>query len=229
MNNNYDLINNIEKLKQGYPTRFLDSKMQIELKRKLKKDEYLEYLVYPDTEKVIFYNDIKPSISLLEIETKNRLEHREILGTVFSLGLKDSMFGDIIITDDKYYIYVLDEIKKFLINNLKLINKNKVNLKEVDINLFKDYKRKYLEIEIISSSERLDSIIAHLINVNRTKVKDLVKDKDILVNYEVPSNISKKMQIGDIFSIRRYGKYKYDGIIKETKSGNLVIKISKYI
>ena len=114
-------------------------------------------------------------------------------------------------------------------NNLILIGKNKVRLEERDLNLLNDYERKYESIEIISSSERIDSVISHIINVNRNKVKDLVLDKDILINYEVPSNISKKFTFGDIFSIRKYGKYKYLGIIKETKSGNLIIKIDKYI
>ena len=232
MNNSYEIKSNIEKIRNGYQTRFLDSKMQMELKRILKKNEYIEYLAYKDTEKVIFYKDVKPKVSLLEIvmKTKNKkLEHREILGTVFSMGLKDTMFGDIIIDDDKYYIYVLDEIKDFLINNLTSINKNKVILEERDIELLKDYKRKYLELEFIVSSERLDTVIANLIKINRNKVQELVREKDILLNYSLPTSISKKMQIGDIFSIRGFGKYIYGGVIKETKSGKLIVRVNKYV
>ena len=107
MNNNYEIIKNIEKIKNGFPTRFLDNKMQLELKNKLKKNEYNIYYPYIDSEKVIFYDKIKPNISLLEIITKDKLEHREILGSVFSLGLDSSMFGDIVITNNHYYIYAI--------------------------------------------------------------------------------------------------------------------------
>ena len=229
MNNNYEIIKNIEKIKNGFPTRFLDNKMQLELKNKLKKNEYNIYYPYIDSEKVIFYDKIKPNISLLEIITKDKLEHREILGSVFSLGLDSSMFGDIVITNNHYYIYVLDEIKDYFINNLNLINKSNVKLENRELTILENYKREYDPLEIIVSSERIDTVISHLININRNKIKDLTKDKDIILNYGVVTNISKKLMNGDIFSIRKYGKYKYIGIKKTTKSGNLVIQIDKYI
>ena len=229
MNQNHEIIHNIELLKLGKSTKFLDLNMQKILKNKLKKNEYKIYYPYPESEKVIFYKDIEPKISLLEIISKDTLEHRKILGSIFSLGLDSSVFGDIVICDNHYYIYVLDEIKNYIINNLIIIGKSKVKIEERDLNILSNYKREYESLEIISSSERIDTVISHLININRNKVKELIKNKDIILNYEVLTNISKKLIIDDIFSIRKYGKYKYLGIIKETKSGNFIIKIDKYI
>ena len=229
MNNNYEIIKNIEKIKNGFSTRFLDNKMQLELKKRLKKNEYNIYYPYLDSEKVIFYQNNKPNIILFEIITKDKLEHREILGSIFSLGLNSTMFGDIVITNNHYYIYVLNEIKDYFINNLIMINKSKVKLESRDLSILEKYERKYEKKEIIASSERIDTIISHLIKLNRNKIKDLMKNKDILLNYEVVNNISKKLVNGDVFSIRRYGKYKYMGIIKYTKNNNLIIQIDKYI
>ncbi len=50
-----------------------------------------------------------------------------------------------------------------------------------------------------------------------------------MLNYELANNNSRKLNNGDIFSIRRFGKFKYLGIIKETKSNNLLVKYLKYI
>ena len=33
---------------------------------------------------------------------------------------------------------------------------------------------------------------------------------------------------GDIFSIRKYGKYKFNGVLKETKKGGYIIEILQY-
>ena len=228
MNNNYEVIKNIEKLRNGFSTRFLDNNMQNLLKRKLRKCEYNIYYPYPDSEKVLFYTNNLPKIALLEIISKENIEHRSILGSVFALGIDSSVFGDIIIYSNHYYIYVLDEIKDYFINNLNLIGKTKVKLEERGLDLLNNFKREYETLEIISSSERIDSVISH-ININRSKIKYLVHNKDILINYEMASSVSKKFVIGDIFSIRKYGKYKYLGVIKNTKSGNLVIQINKYI
>ena len=99
MNNNYEVIKNIEKIQNGESTKFLDLKMQLSLKNKLKKNEYKIYKPYEESEKVIFYSEIKPQVCLLEIICKDTLKHSEILGTIFSLGLDSSVFGDIIISN----------------------------------------------------------------------------------------------------------------------------------
>ena len=229
MNKNNEIIHNIEILRQGKNTKFIDLNMQKILKTKLKKNEYNIYYPCLESEKVIFYKDKEPKIALLEIVSKDKLEHRKILGSIFSLGIDQSVFGDVIICNNKYYVYVLDEIKDYFINNLITVGKSKVKLEERDLNILKEHRREYENIEIVSSSERIDTVISHLININRNKIKELVKNKDIILNYEILINVSKKLLIGDIFSIRKYGKYKYLGIIKKTKSGNLIIRIDKYI
>ena len=229
MHDNYEIVKNLEKLRQGYSTKFLDPWLQEELKKRLKKDEYEIYYPYIDSDKVIFYKKVEPRISLLEIISKNKISHRDILGAIFSLGLNSSMFGDIVIVNNKYYVFVLEEIKDYFLLNLKKIGKSNVLLEERDLNLLKNYQREYEKIEIISSSERIDTVIAHLIGVNRKKIQSLISNKMILYNYDVLKNPAKKFQPNDVFSIRKYGKYKYINIIKRTKSGNLVISINKYI
>ena len=229
MNNNYEVIKNIEKIKKGNATKFIDGNMKSILKNKLSKTEYNVYYPYPESEKVIFYKDIKPNVSLFEIDTKDTLEHRKILGSIFALGIDSSVFGDIVKYNNKYYVYVLDSIKDYFISNFINVGKSKIKLIEKDIDFLINYKREYQVIDIISSSERIDTVISHLLNTNRNKVKELIKDKDIILNYNILTNYSKKLINGDIFSIRKHGKYKYIGIEKNTKNGNFIIKINKYI
>ena len=56
------------------------------------------------------------------------------------------------------------------------------------------------------------------------KLLNCLKDSDDIV---------KKNDIylkdGDVFSIRRIGKFRYNGIIKNTKKGGFIISIYKYI
>lgn len=221
----YEVDKNYEKLIKGKYTYFLDNRLQLLLKRKL-NIKYNIYIPYIDSEKVIYYTDKLPNVLLYEIITKNTLKHQDILGNLFSIGIDPSMYGDILIINNHYYIYILDIIENYLINNL-FIDKQ-VEFKKLDINYLKDYKREYENINIIVSSERVDTIISSLIHINRTKVIDKIKNKEILINYEIPKN-SYKLNIGDIISIRKHGKYKYNGIINNTKKNNYIISISKYM
>ena len=228
MNDIYIVDKNVEKIINGKYTFFFDSMLQKLVKSKLKKYKYNIYIPYKDSEKVIFYNDIKPSLILYEIKCNNILKHQDIIGTLFSLGIDPCMYGDILIIDNKYYIYVLDIISNYLVNNLTMINNKRVELVNKDINILKDYERKYEELEFVVSSERIDTIISSIIHCNRENVSKLIKDKCILVNYDSPKS-SYNLKSGDILSIRKYGKYKYVGIINKTKKDNYVVLVNKYI
>lgn len=227
MNELYKADKNVQKILNGTSTSFLDSKQQKLVKSKLKKSDYKIYLPYKDAEKVIYYAKEKPNVLLYEIKSKNKLLHQEIMGTLFSLGIDPSMYGDILIIDNHYYIYILDIIENYLLTNLDKIKNNKVELIKLDIDYLKNYEREYEIIELIVSSNRIDTILSRLIHTSRDTITSKIKDKEILVNYDYPKN-SYFLKENDIFSIRRYGKYKYIGIINKTKKDNIVVRIYKY-
>lgn len=65
------------------------------------------------------------------------------MGTIYSLGLNDDVFGDIIYYEDSFYIFVLPIIKNYLIQNMLIVEKNKVNLREVDLSISLNFKINY--------------------------------------------------------------------------------------
>lgn len=229
MKNIYEINKNIEKIKRGSYTNFLSPNIFQEIKYKLKKDEYKIYLVYPDSEKVILYKNKIPEVKLLSIISKNKLRHQDILGSLFALGVSDDSFGDIIIKDNEYYIYLIPEILNFVQTNLLTIGNYKVDLEEIDINTLSDYKREYETSNIITSSLRIDTVIARIIGTSRDKVIDKIKDKEILLNSQTLTNNSYKLREKDTFSIRKFGKYQFIKVLKNTKKDNYLIEYNKYI
>lgn len=224
----YIIEKNLNKLNHNQPTFFLDPKQQQELKKKLKKNTYKVFKPYIDSEKNIFYINEEPSVILYEIKTKIPLEHREILGTLFSLNITSELFGDIIITNNHYYIYILENIAPYIKTNLLKIKNSHIELIERPIEILKNYTREYEYIEFISSSTRIDTVIARLIHTSRPNILQKIKDKEIILNYNILKNNSYLLKENDIFSIKGYGKFQYIGIKKETKNKNYIIKCKKY-
>ncbi len=224
----YLVEKNINRLEKLGSTLFLDPSEARQVKSKLKKDMYKEYKPYIDSEKVILYREI-PNILLYEIKCKNKLKHQDIMGALLNLNLDKSLFGDILIIDDKYYFYVFEYVYKEIENNFNKISRYNITIERCDLSVLEKYTRNYEEIEVIVSSLRIDTVISRLLNINRNKIKDLIKDKNIMLNYELLKNNSYIVKEDDIFSIRRYGKYKYIHIIKNTKSNHYIIKVLKYI
>ena len=224
----YKIEKNLNRLYRKEATFFLDPKEQLELAKKLKKEPYQIYKPYPDSEKNIFYIKEEPKVILYEIKSKIPLEHREILGTLFSLNITSELFGDIVITNNHYYIYVLESIAPYIKNNLLLVKNSRIELIEVPLETLKEYHKEYETIEIIASSTRIDTVISRLIQTSRPNIIEKIKNKEIILNYDILKNNSYQLKENDIFSIRRYGKYQYIGIKKETKSKNYIIEKKKY-
>ena len=224
----YKIEKNLNRLYRKEATFFLDPKEQLELAKKLKKEPYQIYKPYPDSEKNIFYIKEEPKVILYEIKSKIPLEHREILGTLFSLNITSELFGDIVITNNHYYIYVLESIAPYIKNNLLLIKNSRIELIEVPLETLKEYHKEYETIEIIASSTRIDTVISRLIQTSRPNIIEKIKNKEIILNYDILKNNSYQLKENYIFSIRRYGKYQYIGIKKETKSKNYIIECKKY-
>ena len=224
----YKIEKNLNRLYRKETTFFLDPKEQLELTKKLKKETYQIYKPYPDSEKNIYYIKEEPKIILYEIKSKVPLEHQKILGTLFSLNITSELFGDIVITNNHYYIYVLEIIALYIKNNLLMIKNSHIELIEVPLDTLKEYHKDYETIEIFASSTRIDTVISRLIQTSRRNVIEKIKNKEIILNYDILKNNSYLLKEHDIFSIRRYGKYQYIGIKKETKSKNYIIECKKY-
>ena len=225
----YNIKKNIDRLNRGEPTFFLEPNEVKEISKYFKKDEFNIFKLFEEAEKVILYKDIPPKVILFKIITKDSLRHQDILGSIFSLNIDKELFGDIIIDNNNYYFYLLESMKDYFLTNFNKIKNTYIELEEIDEGTLKDYKRKFKELELTTKSERIDTIVSKITNTSRSKVKDKFKNKEVVLNYEVLTNPSHLLKEEDIFSIRKYGKFKYIGKVKQTKKNNYIIKIHKYL
>ena len=228
MKSNYLIDKHIEKLyRYGY-TEFLLPNELFQVKNKLKKTEYTVYKLYIDSEKVVLYRKVKPEIVLYKIICSEPLRHQDILGTLFSLNLSIYVYGDIIIDGNNYYLFVLPTITNYLESNLTSIKNIPITLKKEDLSIIENYQREYQGYETIVTSLRIDAVISRITSLSRTMVISKIKNKEVYLNYEILTNNSYVLKENDVFSIRKYGKYKYNKVIKNTKKDNLIISYYKY-
>ncbi len=225
----YEVDKNLNRLANGQTTYFLDINEERQIKAKLGKKKYFVFKPTKDSEKTIIYFDKEPDVILYEIKCSKELRHQDILGTMFSLNISKEMYGDIIIHNGHYYIYILKLFQNYFETNFSMVSNASVQLQILDLDYLKDYQREYITVEAIVSSERIDTVIAKLIGVSRNIIKDKVRDKEILLNCEILKNLSYILKKDDTFSIRKIGKFKYIGVSKSTKSKNLVVTVLKYI
>lgn len=177
------------------------------------------------------YYDVDYDIVCLKAKFNNkfnRVEHRNILGAVHNLGINFNRFGDIIVLENEVYIFVDDEIADYIAMEFTKAGRVNLDFQRVDLTEVK-IEKKYEDFEIVSSSFRIDSIVAKITNKSRSKVKEFLEQDFIKLNHVILRNGEKTCTPDDIISIRKYGRYVVKGYTQNKKSLKYRITISKLV
>lgn len=156
------------------------------------------------------------------------LSHRDYLGAFMSLGIDRSLLGDIVVKGKTAYVFVVSRIADYMIEEIDSIRHTHVSCKIYDGEL-EAFEPKLQIEEHIVNSERLDGIVAKLYHLSRTQSLALFAKQKIFVNGRLFENNSGAVKEGDIVSVRGYGKFRYEGFVRETKKGKERIRVAKYI
>lgn len=154
------------------------------------------------------------------------ITHRDVLGSLMSLGIKRPKIGDIVIAD-KVYFEVKKEISAYILSNLSKIRNRSVNLEIYDGKLERSFS--FEEIPLTVSSLRADCIIGGIAKLSRENAKNYILSGRVSVNSLIFDNPSKQLNEGDIISVRRTGKFVFEKIAGLTKKDRIKIIIKKYI
>ena len=107
------------------------------------------------------------------------------------------------------------ETSNYIIEIYRIIAKNRKIIKD---------KAKLFTIEPNSMLIKASDLIYVLKSI-LTKIKD----KEVILNYEVLIKPYYTVRENDIFSVRKYGKYKFVKVVNYTKKNNYIIEYLKYI
>ena len=177
------------------------------------------------------YYDVDYDIVCLKAKFNNkfnRVEHRNILGAVHNLGINFNRFGDIIVLENEVYIFVDEEIADYIAMEFTKAGRVNLDFQRVDLAEV-GIEKKYEDFEIVSSSFRIDSIVAKITIKSRSKVKEFLEQDFIKLNHVVLRNGEKTCTSEDIISIRKYGRFVVKGYTQNKKSLKYRITISKLV
>lgn len=156
------------------------------------------------------------------------IEHKDVLGSLMSLGLERYKFGDIHLQDDEVQFAVVEELKDYIKSNFTSIGKAKIAIIEVEdaADLIVS-ESAWIEMMNIVSSLRLDTILASLLSVSRQKAVSLIRGDKVRVNWTSVNDPSVILYESDILSIRGSGRFKVVAIEGRTRKDNIKLLTGK--
>lgn len=192
---------------------------------------------YDSAERVVagFGTDIKKEdypitcigISPLNQKFSQKLTHRDVLGSVMSLGIKREMLGDILINNSEAYLFCLTQISEYIKDNISRISHTSVKaeiVSQIPDGIISEPESR----EIIVSSLRLDAIISTVYKLSRSEASKLFSNGRVFVNSKLTENSSHKVRDNDIISVRGYGRFVFENQVRTTKKERLIISVKIY-
>lgn len=156
------------------------------------------------------------------------LKHSDVLGSLMSLGLDRSKFGDIRVHDGIAQFAAATEISDYVRANLTSIGKVKVQVEETTSEevLHLDPEEWNSELHIISSM-RLDTVLASAWNISRQKSAAFIKGGKVKVNWSVVEDSSFVLNESDVVSLRTFGRFQVGLVEGRTKKEKIRLQILK--
>ena len=223
---------------RGYTTysTFLNLQ-EISILKSLKVDsKYSLFGGYENADRCVaaFSNDEIYSYPIVCIKIKplqqkfsDKLTHRDFLGALMNLGIERGMLGDIKIINNEGYLFCLDKISQYIVDNLSSIKHTSVKCKIID-DIPELFNQIPDEEEYIVSSLRIDTVVSAVFKMSRNSASQLINQEKIFINSKTVYKDSVQLKEGDVISVRGYGKFIYSQTVNETRKHKMVVAIRLY-
>lgn len=187
------------------------------------------FVLYPDYLESINKDDFITGIRVHNRSKFKKLEHKDYLGALMSLGIDRNKTGDIYVYDDYADIVLHSDISDYIIYNLDKIGHNKIETEKINVDDVNFKEQEHVLLSITSSSMRLDNIVKHITGKSRETASSMVISGGVKVNFRIEDRVSAEIKEKDMISISRYGRFKISGLCGLTKSGKYKIEIKHYV
>ncbi|MQW23746.1 MULTISPECIES: RNA-binding protein [unclassified Lactococcus] len=191
----------------------------------LAETELTKFILAPD-----FYvlDQADFDLSLLKISYAikfNQLTHAQVLGAFLNqTGIKRQELGDIVITDEAVQVFVSRHLVE-LFKSIDKIARISVKIKEIPLSeLTETVTQASAEILLVDNL-RIDKIIASSFKVSRNIAKNMLESKKVKLNYLEIEKKDFSVEIGDLVSVRGFGRIKIIDELGITKKGKQKISV----
>ena len=156
----------------------------------------------------------------------SHISHSDILGALMNLGIERNVLGDLIVYDNKIYIFVKAVLVDYIVDNCKQIRNIPVCFSReydcIDLPRFSE------EIQINVSGYRADCIVSALAKCSRKQATELIH-RGFVKRNDIVLEENKQLCNNDYVSIRKVGRFRLLGQVATTRKKRMVLRFEKFI
>ena len=237
-----DWIDQVIHRQRPYLTSFLDPRQQQIVKMLAQRESDLRLEAeggYPEAERrrllllPLFQTaeegDFQLAFLRLDYPTQSRVEHRDILGSLLGLGIKRTLFGDILIhkNSNQTDLIVAAEIADYVLLHLTHVGRTKIRIKKIEQEELIIPPRSFETWKVSVASLRVDTIVAEGFRLSRSKAVQLIRNGKCQVNWRPIDNPATPIQVEDMISICGAGRIYVLGIEGVSRKKRIQVQLGK--
>ncbi len=158
--------------------------------------------------------------------TQKELTHRDVLGTLMSVGIRRDAIGDILCGKGLAVVFLRSDITDYVCEQIDRIGGEGVRV-IVDYDGELPITVEYESLHDTIASPRLDSIVKVLARCSREKAAELIRLGLVSIDHRPVESVSVSVATNATISVRGYGRYIIRQIGPETKKGRLLLLVDK--
>jgi len=176
------------------------------------------------------YTDEAPLSALrAEFSEREKLTHRDFLGSLMGCGIQRSAVGDILVSDHSADFFVTRAMAPYINQNLLSAGRVKLSVSEIDLTQVLVPEQKVTEQRDTVASLRLDAVCASAFRLSREKAAVAIQAGRVSLNNLPCEKPDKAVSEGDTISLRGTGKAMLAEVSGKTKKGRIAIVLRRYV
>ncbi len=164
---------------------------------------------------------------MLEWPHQSAPAHRDLLGAAMGLGFRRSCMGDIVLENDRAYLFALAPIAAQLADGLTEAGRIKLRAALTD----GTPELAPIEGEPVRdtvSAPRLDAVLSSGFGLSRSKAAELIAAGRAKLRHLPTEKPDARVSEGDAISLRGYGRLVVEALGQPTKKGRIPINLIRY-
>jgi RNA-binding protein YlmH len=159
---------------------------------------------------------------------RESISHRDILGSLMGLNIARETVGDIYAGEKQAIVFLTNTAADEVMRGLAKVGRESVSVAEgFDPDAVPE--RGYKEISGTVSSLRADCVLSLAARISRARAEELISSGLMTVKGQAVTKTSHRLEEGDTFSARGYGKFVLERVGGNTKKDRIFIDVKKYI
>lgn len=158
----------------------------------------------------------------------DKLTHRDVLGALMGLGIERSSTGDIILRDNRAFIFCSDKMADYVKENLSAAKHTPLAVSDcAELPEGELYKLERQELTVASA--RLDAVAAAWAKLSRGDMQELISKGLVFINGRQTERSADELPENAVVSVRGCGRFIFRGELRQTKKGRQVVSIDRFI